>query len=31
MIRMHKLDLIAAGALARLGREFVLLGQQYTH
>jgi hypothetical protein len=30
LVRMHKLDLIAAGALARVGREFVFLGAQYT-
>jgi hypothetical protein len=30
LIRAHKIELIAAGALARVGREFVILGQQYT-
>lgn len=30
LVRMHKLDLIAAGALARVGREFVFLGGPYT-
>lgn len=30
LVRMHKLELIAAGALARVGREFVFPGAQYT-
>jgi hypothetical protein len=29
LIRAHKYDLIAAGALARIGREFVIIGVPY--
>jgi hypothetical protein len=30
LIRAHKCELIAAGALARIGREFVIIGMPYT-
>jgi hypothetical protein len=30
IIRVHKLHLIGAGALSRVGREFVVMGAQYT-
>src|SRR6516162_8095584 len=29
LIRAHKLELVAAGALARIGREFVIIGVPY--